>query len=63
MIDKLRKIKENKAIKTISNILYVILCIVVVSMKTCVDKRNTIGAPGPDAMKEVIERNREYLNL
>lgn len=34
-----------------------------ISMKTCVDKRNTIGAPGPDAMKEVIERNKAYLNL
>jgi argininosuccinate lyase len=24
-------------------------------MKTCVQKRVTIGAPGPDAMKQVIE--------
>jgi hypothetical protein len=26
-----------------------------------VEKRLTIGAPGPDAMKKVIELNREYL--
>ncbi|MBO5337848.1 MAG: argininosuccinate lyase, partial [Lachnospiraceae bacterium] len=32
-----------------------------VSLKTCVEKRLTIGAPGPDAMKEVIRINREYL--
>jgi argininosuccinate lyase len=32
-----------------------------ISLKTCVEKRLTIGAPGPDAMKKVIEINREYL--
>ncbi len=32
-----------------------------VSLKTCVEKRLTIGAPGPDAMKEVIRVNRAYL--
>ncbi len=32
-----------------------------VSLKTCVEKRLTIGAPGPEAMKEVIRINREYL--
>jgi argininosuccinate lyase len=32
-----------------------------ISLKTCVEKRLTIGAPGPDAMKKVIELNREYL--
>ena len=32
-----------------------------VSLKTCVEKRLTIGAPGPDAMKEVIRISREYL--
>lgn len=32
-----------------------------VSLKTCVEKRLTIGAPGPDAMKEVIRINHEYL--
>ncbi|MBO5197710.1 MAG: argininosuccinate lyase [Lachnospiraceae bacterium] len=32
-----------------------------ISMKTCVEKRNTIGAPGRDAMKKVIEANAEYL--
>ena len=25
-----------------------------ISMETCVDKRNTIGAPGPKAMQQVI---------
>lgn len=33
-----------------------------ISMKTCVEKRNTIGAPGADAMREVIARNESYLN-
>ena len=32
-----------------------------VSLKTCVEKRLTIGAPGPEAMKEVIRINRAYL--
>lgn len=32
-----------------------------VSMKTCVEKRNTIGAPGQDAMKKVIQINEAYL--
>ncbi|MDO4331769.1 MAG: argininosuccinate lyase [Eubacteriales bacterium] len=32
-----------------------------VSLKTCVEKRLTIGAPGQKAMKEVIARNRKYL--
>ena len=32
-----------------------------VSMKTCVEKRETYGAPGPQAMKTVIEENRKYL--
>ena len=30
-------------------------------MKTCVEKRNTIGAPGQDAMKKVIQINEAYL--
>ena len=34
-----------------------------VSLETCVNKRMTIGAPGPDAMKEVIHINRKYLSL
>ncbi len=33
-----------------------------ISMKTCVDKRMTIGAPGPEAMQKVIELNEKYLN-
>ncbi|TCL58433.1 argininosuccinate lyase [Kineothrix alysoides] len=32
-----------------------------VSLKTCVEKRLTIGAPGQSAMKEVIDINREFL--
>ena len=32
-----------------------------VSMKTCVEKRETYGAPGPDVMRKVIAVNREYL--
>ena len=32
-----------------------------VSLKTCVEKRLTIGAPGADMMKQVIEKNKEYL--
>ncbi len=32
-----------------------------VSLKTCVEKRLTIGAPGAEMMKRVIEKNKEYL--
>lgn len=32
-----------------------------ISMEYCVNKRNTIGAPGPEQMKKVIEINEEYL--
>ncbi len=32
-----------------------------ISLKTCVEKRNTIGAPGQDAMNEVIRINEEFL--
>ncbi len=32
-----------------------------VSLKTCVEKRLTIGAPGPDAMNKVIALCEEYL--
>ena len=32
-----------------------------ISMKTCVEKRNTIGAPGHDAMEKVIAVNDAYL--
>ena len=32
-----------------------------ISIRTCVEKRNTIGAPGKKAMEEVIERDRKYL--
>ncbi len=30
-------------------------------MKTCVETRNTIGAPGPEAMKKVLEIQKKYL--
>ena len=33
-----------------------------VSLETCVEKRLTIGAPGLDAMKQVIGLHHEYLN-
>ncbi len=32
-----------------------------VSLKTCVEKRLTIGAPGAEAMRRVIELHRDYL--
>lgn len=32
-----------------------------IAMKTCVEKRNTIGAPGPSAMKKVLEIYDSYL--
>ena len=32
-----------------------------ISLKTCVDKRLTIGAPGKEAMEKVIASNRAYL--
>lgn len=34
----------------------------VISMKTCVEKRVTIGAPGAEAMKKVIEVYKKELN-
>ena len=32
-----------------------------ISLKTCVEKRLTVGAPGAEMMKQVIEKNKEYL--
>lgn len=32
-----------------------------ISMKTCVEKRNTIGAPGQEAMEKVLAINEAYL--
>ena len=32
-----------------------------ISMKNCVERRNTIGAPGADAMKVVLAENQKYL--
>ncbi|MDO4298503.1 MAG: argininosuccinate lyase [Lachnospiraceae bacterium] len=34
-----------------------------ISMKTCVEKRLTLGAPGETVMKQVIAKNKEYLEL
>ncbi len=33
-----------------------------VSLKTCVEKRLTVGAPGPEVMSRVIELHKEYLS-
>ena len=33
-----------------------------ISMKTCVEKRMTVGAPGQEAMKKVIEIYKKELN-
>lgn len=32
-----------------------------ISLAACVDKRNTIGAPGQEAMKQVLIQNKKYL--
>ncbi len=32
-----------------------------IDIKNCVSRRNTIGAPGPDAMKRVIEINEQWI--
>ncbi len=32
-----------------------------ISLKTCVEKRLTVGAPGPKAMEEVIKTNKDFL--
>ena len=32
-----------------------------ISLETCVNKRLTIGAPSPEAMKKVIEENKQFL--
>ncbi|MCH5249590.1 MAG: argininosuccinate lyase [Lachnospiraceae bacterium] len=32
-----------------------------ISLKTCVEKRLTVGAPGPEAMRKVIMLEKEYL--
>ncbi len=33
-----------------------------ISLSTCVEKRNTIGAPGPAAMQKVLDANEAYLS-
>jgi argininosuccinate lyase len=32
-----------------------------ISLETCVNKRVTVGAPGPDAMNKVINNYENYL--
>lgn len=32
-----------------------------ISLKTCVDKRITLGAPGPSVMQQVIDKNEAYI--
>ena len=32
-----------------------------ISMKNCVEKRNTIGAPGAEVMTEVLALHKKYL--
>ena len=32
-----------------------------IDVHTCVDKRNTIGAPGPKAMEQVIAINKKWI--
>ncbi len=32
-----------------------------ISLRTCIDKRNTIGAPGPEAIRKVIAINDQWL--
>lgn len=32
-----------------------------ISLKTCVEKRRTLGAPSEEAIRQAIEKNREYL--
>ena len=32
-----------------------------ISMKTCVERRLTLGAPGEAVMRQVIDENRAYL--
>lgn len=34
-----------------------------ISLKTCVEKRLTIGGPGPEVMKQVISMHKEYLEI
>ncbi|MBR5967620.1 MAG: argininosuccinate lyase [Lachnospiraceae bacterium] len=33
-----------------------------IAISTCVEKRNTIGAPGPEVMKKTVEAYRDYLS-
>ena len=61
-------IEQNKAIDDLSLDELKAICPVfeqdiydAISMETCVSKRLTIGAPGQEAMKKVIEIEKEYL--
>ncbi len=61
-------IEQNKAIDELSLDELKAICPVfeqdiydAISMETCVSKRLTIGAPGQEAMKKVVEIEKEYL--
>lgn len=61
-------IEQNKAIDELSLDELKAICPVfeqdiydAISMETCVSKRLTIGAPGQEAMKKIIEIEKEYL--
>ena len=57
MLEDIRLIDEYKAISPVfEQDIYD-----AISLKTCVEKRLTLGAPGPDVMKQVIEKYEEYL--
>ena len=32
-----------------------------ISIKTCVEKRMTLGAPGPEMMAQILKENKKYL--
>ena len=62
-------IEQNLSLDTMTLDQYKAICPVfeedifeAISMKTCVERRNTIGAPGQEAMKKVLEINEQYLS-
>ena len=64
----LMAINEGKSLDELSLSEYKSVCPVfeediyeAISMKTCVEKRTTIGAPGADAMKRVLEIYKKEL--
>ena len=62
-------IEQNLSLDTMTLDQYKAICPVfeedifeAISMKTCVERRNTIGAPGQEAMKKVLKMNEQYLS-